>query len=85
MRKPGEFDLFRFLYGVGPTSFFWDSHARFPTLEAINDHQRKKKTQEEQGKLACQVWYVLKIFFNKYPLTSHRSRSVIMPMSLPPT
>src|SRR5258706_2272772 len=45
MRKSGEFDLFRCLHRLGPTPFFRDSRARFPTSEAMKDHQKKKRKQ----------------------------------------
>ena len=42
-------------YASGPVL---DSPRRFPTLEAMTDHQKKKETLEMNGKRKCLWWYV---------------------------
>ena len=49
-----------------------DSGRRFPMLEAVTDHQKKKQTLEKHGTLKCSRWYVqIKLF--QRSLTDPRS------------
>ena len=63
MRKSGESVPLVVYVASNQLPVFGDSNSRFPTLEAKKDHQQKKKKQEAQGKLPCNVWYVFGVIF----------------------
>ena len=86
MRKPGELDLFLLSPRFVPTSFFGQPR-QIPDIGGYEGPSEEEEETREAGKASMQslVCYRGSFLFNKFLLTGHRSRSVVIPMFLPPT